>query len=95
MFLSPNTIYKWDLHYEQAGVVIGERGMIGNNVSILQNVTLGGTDGAKIGAGSVVLMEVPARTIVVGNTTRLIGGKANPVKLDKIPSLTMDHTSHV
>ncbi|XP_055807715.1 serine acetyltransferase 1, chloroplastic-like [Solanum dulcamara] len=107
------------------GVVIGETAVIGCNVSILHNVTLGGTgkvcgdrhpkigdgvligagtcvlgnviieDGAKIGAGSVVLMEVPARTTAVGNPARLIGGKENPIKLDKIPSLTMDHTSHM
>ncbi|XP_009610686.1 serine acetyltransferase 1, chloroplastic [Nicotiana tabacum] len=107
------------------GVVIGETAIIGNNVSILHNVTLGGTgkmcgdrhpkigdgvligagtcvlgnvrieNGAKIGAGSVVLMEVPARTTAVGNPARLIGGKANPIKLDKIPSLTMDHTSYL
>ncbi|KAL3503603.1 hypothetical protein ACH5RR_038052 [Cinchona calisaya] len=107
------------------GVVIGETAVIGNNVSILHNVTLGGTgkvsgdrhpklgdgvligagtcvlgnvrigDGAKIGAGSVVLKEVPARTTAVGNPARLIGGKENPIKLDKMPSLTMDHTSHI
>ncbi|CAK9166887.1 unnamed protein product [Ilex paraguariensis] len=107
------------------GVVIGETAVIGNDVSILHNVTLGGTgkvsgdrhpkigdgvligagtcvlgnvrikDGAKIGAGSVVLKEVPARTTAVGNPARLIGGKENPIKLDKVPSLTMDHTSHI
>ncbi|PIN12903.1 Serine O-acetyltransferase [Handroanthus impetiginosus] len=107
------------------GVVIGETAVIGNNVSILHNVTLGGTgkvsgdrhpkigdgvligagtcvlgnvrieDGAKIGAGSVVLKQVPARTTAVGNPAKLIGGKENPIKLDKIPSLTMDHTSHI
>lgn len=107
------------------GVVIGETAVIGDNVSILHNVTLGGTgkacgdrhpkigdgvligagtcvlgnvkigDGAKIGAGSVVLKAVPARTTAVGNPARLIGGKENPMKLDKIPSLTMDHTSHI
>ncbi|KAF6153733.1 hypothetical protein GIB67_000966 [Kingdonia uniflora] len=100
------------------GVVIGETAVIGNNVSILHNVTLGGTgkasgdrhpkigdgvlvgagtsvlgnvrigDGAKIGAGSLVLKEVPPRTTAVGNPARLIGDK-----LDKSPSLTMDHTS--
>ncbi|KAK8591647.1 hypothetical protein V6N13_031683 [Hibiscus sabdariffa] len=107
------------------GVVVGETAVIGNNVSILHNVTLGGTgkvcgdrhpkigngvligadtcilgnikigDGAKIGAGSVVLKEVPARTTAVGNPARLIGGKENPIRLDKIPSLNMDHTSHI
>lgn len=107
------------------GVVIGETAVIGNNVSILHNVTLGGTgkvsgdrhpkigdgvligagtcvlgnvkigDGAKIGAGSVVLKEVPARTTAVGNPAKLLGGKENPKRLDKIPSLTMDHTSHI
>ncbi|KAI3755923.1 hypothetical protein L1987_55732 [Smallanthus sonchifolius] len=107
------------------GVVIGETAVIGNNVSILHNVTLGGTgksggdrhpkigdgvligagtcvlgnirigDGAKIGAGSVVLKDVPARTTAVGNPAKLVGGKQNPVKLDKIPSFTMDHVQHV
>ncbi|RZC68368.1 hypothetical protein C5167_031627 [Papaver somniferum] len=104
------------------GVVVGETSVIGNNVSILHNVTLGGTgnvcgdrhpkigdgvligactsilgnvkigEGAKIGAGSVVLKDVPARTTAVGNPARLLGGKKNPSKLDKIPSFTMDHT---
>ncbi|CAL5405366.1 unnamed protein product [Camellia sinensis] len=107
------------------GVVVGETAVIGNNVSILHNVTLGGTgkacgdrhpkigdgvligagtcvlgnvrigDGAKIGAGSVVLKEVSPRTTAVGNPARLIGGKENPIRLDKIPSFTMDHTSHI
>ncbi|KAB1199143.1 Serine acetyltransferase 3, mitochondrial [Morella rubra] len=107
------------------GVVIGETAVVGNNVSILHKVTLGGTgkasgdrhpkigngvligagtcilgnirigDGAKIGAGSVVLKDVPARTTAVGNPARLIGGKDNPIKLTKIPSLTMDHISDI
>ncbi len=78
------------------GVVIGETAVIGNNVSIYQGVTLGGTsqlkvkrhptlkddvvvgagaklignieigEGAKIGAGSVVITSVPAHATVVG-----------------------------
>ncbi|KAL1307334.1 hypothetical protein HN51_049293 [Arachis hypogaea] len=107
------------------GLVVGETAVIGNNVSILHSVTLGGTgkasgdrhpkigDGvligagtcilgnikvgecAKIGAGSVVIKDVPPRTTVVGNPAKLIGGKNNPVKLDKMPSFTMDHTSNI
>lgn len=107
------------------GVVVGETAVIGNNVSILHNVTLGGTgkssgdrhpkigdgvligagtcilgnirigDGAKIGAGSVVLKDVPPRTTAVGNPARLVGRKENPVKLKRLPSFTMDHTSHI
>jgi len=110
------------------GVVVGETAVIGNNVSIFHNVTLGGSgkecgdrhpkigdgvligagtcilgnirigNGAKIGAGSIVLKEVPPRTTAVGNPARLVGGKdnpVNPVKLYKIPGLTMDHTSHI
>ncbi|KAF3443707.1 hypothetical protein FNV43_RR13397 [Rhamnella rubrinervis] len=52
-------------------------------------------DGAKIGAGSMVLKDVPARTTAVGNPGRLIGGKQNPIKLEKLPTLTMDHTSYI
>ncbi|CAN8259531.1 unnamed protein product [Cochlearia groenlandica] len=106
-------------------IVIGETAVVGNNVSILHNVTLGGTgkqcgdrhpkigdgvligagtcilgnitigEGAKIGAGSVVLKDVPPRTTAVGNPARLLGGKDNPKKHDKIPGLTMDQTSHI
>ncbi|KAF3609470.1 hypothetical protein DY000_02049741 [Brassica cretica] len=61
------------------GVVIGETAVIGDNVSILHGMTLGGTwnitigEGAKIGSGSVVLKDVPPRTTAVGNPARLIG----------------------
>ena len=85
------------------GIVIGETSVIEDNVSILQQVTLGGTgneqgdrhpkirsgvlisagakvlgnieigEGAKIGAGSVVLSDVAAHTTVVGVPARAIG----------------------
>lgn len=85
------------------GIVIGETSVIEDNVSILQQVTLGGTgneqgdrhpkirsgvlistgakvlgnieigEGAKIGAGSVVLNDVDAHTTVVGVPARAVG----------------------
>ncbi|KAL6546853.1 Short-chain dehydrogenase/reductase sat3 [Orobanche minor] len=87
------------------GIVIGETAVVGDNVTILHNVTLGGTgkvegdrhpkigDGvvigagamvlgnvgvggnAKIGAGAVVLKEVPPRVTAVGNPARLVGSR--------------------
>ena len=80
-----------------SGVVIGETASIGDNVTLYQGVTLGGTgfatgkrhptvgdnvtigsgakllgpivvgSGAKIGANSVVITDVPANSTVVGN----------------------------
>ena len=84
------------------GVVIGETAIIGDNVTLYQGVTLGGTgkeqgkrhptignnvmistgakvlgsftigDNCKIGAGSVVLEEVPANSTVVGVPGRVV-----------------------
>lgn len=84
------------------GVVIGETAIIGNNVTIYQGVTLGGTgkeqgkrhptiednvmisvgakilgsftigENSKIGAGSVVLEEVPPNSTVVGVPGRVV-----------------------
>jgi len=84
------------------GVVIGETCEIGNNVTIFQGVTLGGTgkekgkrhptindnaliatgakvlgsitigENSKIGAGSVVLKEVPPNSTVVGVPGRVV-----------------------
>lgn len=92
------------------GIVIGETAVVKNNVSIMQEVTLGGTgkehgdrhpkveagvlisagakilgnirigEGAKVGAGSVVLENVPAHTTVAGVPARVVGkpGSAQP-----------------
>lgn len=98
------------------GVVIGETAVVGDDVSMLQGVTLGGTgketgdrhpkvgrgvllsadatvlgniqigDGAKVGAGSVVLDDVPAHSTVVGVPGRVIG-RVRGLE----PGLTMDH----
>lgn len=102
------------------GFVVGETAVIGNNVSILQDVTLGGTgkaeedrhpkisDGvligagaivlgnirvgecARVGAGAVVVKEVPPHVTVAGVPARIIGeaGCAQP-------SVSMDHVHGV
>ncbi|HAG72351.1 MAG TPA: serine O-acetyltransferase, partial [Gammaproteobacteria bacterium] len=97
------------------GIVIGETTVIEDNVSILQQVTLGGTgneqgdrhpkirswvliaagaivlgnievgEGAKIGAGSVVLNNVPPHTTVVGVPAHVVGKPCS-----ETPSQTMD-----
>ena len=98
-----------------SGVIIGETTVIGNNVTLYQGVTLGGTgkekgkrhptlednvmvsagakilgsftigENSKIGAGSVVLEEVPPNCTVVGVPGRI-------VRMDnkKVPRLDMD-----
>lgn len=50
--------------------VIGDRVDIGSNVVILGGVSIG--DDAVIGAGSVVVKDVPAGSVVVGNPARII-----------------------
>lgn len=92
------------------GVIIGETAVIGDNVTLYQGVTLGGTgkehgkrhptvgdnvmisagakvlgsfrigDNSKIGAGSVVLSEVPPCSTVVGVPGRVVkrGNKSLP-----------------
>ena len=100
-----------------SGVIIGETTVIGNNVTLYQGVTLGGTgkekgkrhptlednvmvsagakilgsftigENAKIGAGSVVLEEVPPNCTVVGVPGRIVrmGNQKMPrVDLDQI-----------
>lgn len=98
------------------GLVIGETAVVGNNVSILQSVTLGGTgkdegdrhpkigdgvlisagakilgniqvgEGAKVGAGSVVLDEVPPHTTVAGVPAKIVGRPSSDQ-----PALEMEH----
>ena len=97
------------------GVVIGETTQIGDNVTIYQGVTLGGTgkekgkrhptlrdgvmvsagakllgsftvgENSKIGAGSVVLREVPPNCTVVG-----VPGRVVRMKNRTVPAETMD-----
>ncbi len=93
------------------GVVIGETAIVGDNVTLYQGVTLGGTgkergkrhptvgnnvmisagakilgsftigENSKIGAGSVVLSEVPPNSTVVGVPGRVV--KMNDVRVPR------------
>ena len=99
------------------GVVIGETTEVGDNVTLYQGVTLGGTgkekgkrhptvnssvvvgsgakilgpieigEGAKIGAGSVVLKSVPPGATVVG-----IPGRVVLFKKERIHPVDLNHT---
>ena len=99
------------------GVVIGETAIVEDDVSLLQDVTLGGTgkqsgdrhpkvragvlisagakvlgnieigEGAKIGAGSVVLKDVPPHTTAVGVPARIVGAPD-----EDRPALAMDQS---
>ncbi len=99
------------------GVVIGETATVGDDTSILQGVTLGGTgkesgdrhpkvgrgvllsagvevlgnvkigDYSKVGAGSVVLWEVPPHATVVGVPARVVRVHGN-----QVPGCAMDQS---
>lgn len=101
-----------------SGVIIGETAEIGNNVTLYQGVTLGGTgkeqgkrhptlkdnvlvsagakvlgsftvgENAKIGAGAVVLKEVPPDCTVVGVPGRIVKSASL-----NIPRMDMDQVS--
>lgn len=101
------------------GIVVGETAVIGDNVSMLHEVTLGGTgketgdrhpkighgvligagakilgnvrvgDGARIGASSVVLEDIPPHVTAVGVPATVIGPTQSPE-----PALEMDHRFH-
>ncbi len=99
------------------GVVIGETSIIGDNVTLYQGVTLGGTgkeqgkrhptignnvmistgakvlgsftigDNSKIGAGSVVLEEVPPNSTVVGVPGRVVKRNNEALPQDELDQI--------
>jgi len=105
------------------GVVIGETAEIGDNVTLYQGVTLGGTgkekgkrhptignnvvistgakvlgsfkvgDNSKIGAGSVVLSEVPPNSTVVGIPGRIVPRSISDSESEekKQPAVDLEH----
>jgi serine O-acetyltransferase len=59
--------------------------LIGAGAKILGNITVG--EGAKVGAGSIVLEDVEPFSTVVGNPARMVGSKHL-----HMPALTMDQS---
>jgi serine acetyltransferase len=54
--------------------VLGNRVEVGCGASILGPITIG--DGARVGAGSVVMQNVPAGATVIGNPARIVSRKS-------------------
>jgi maltose O-acetyltransferase len=61
---------------EPRPVVIGDGAWIGNRAIVLPGVTIG--DRAVIGAGSVVMTDIPPRTLAMGNPARVIKRLSEP-----------------
>jgi len=106
-----------------AGVVIGETAEVGDNVTIYQGVTLGGTgkekgkrhptignnvvistgakvlgsfkvgDNVRIGAGSVVLREVPENCTVVGVPGRIVIKDGVNLNKERINEIDLQHNN--
>lgn len=104
------------------GVVIGETAELGDNVTLYQGVTLGGTgkekgkrhptvgnnvvvatgakvlgsfkvgDNSKIGAGSVVLREVPPNSTVVGIPGKIVWHEGKKID-DARPDVDLEHNN--
>ena len=77
VFIGPNVTFTNDLkprskQYPAAFIrtIVKERASIGANATILPGITIG--ENAMIGAGSVVLKDVPANTVWAGNPARQI-----------------------
>ena len=65
--------------------------LIGAGAKILGNVEVG--KGSRVGAGSVVLMDVPPHTTVAGVPAKVIGRND-----ERVPALAMNHqlpTAHL
>jgi maltose O-acetyltransferase len=65
-----------DLMPEPRPVVIGDGAWIGNRAIVLPGVTIGAR--AVVGAGSVVMTDIPPRTLAMGNPARVIKRLSEP-----------------
>ena len=78
VFVGPNTVFTDDPHpsncprYKdcKGGAVVRRMARIGANVTILPGVVIG--ENALVGAGSVVIDDVPPGVVVIGNPARMV-----------------------
>ena len=85
VFIGPNVVFTDDPHpmgcprYKdcKGGAVVRRLARIGANSTILPGVEVG--ENALVGAGSVVIEDVPAGAVVVGNPARVIKGVSDLV----------------
>ncbi len=66
---------------------IGDGVLIGTGASLLGNIRVG--NGCQIGAGTLVIQDLPPHCVVVGVPAKIIGSFIN---VDMQPSLSMNHT---
>ncbi len=69
---------------------IGDCVIIGTGASVLGSVTVG--EGAKIGAGSIVIKDVPPNSTVVGNPGRAVVVDGQRVDQEALHHPTLEHT---
>jgi acetyltransferase-like isoleucine patch superfamily enzyme len=83
VFVGPNTVFTDDPHpancprYRdcKGGALVRRRARIGANVTVLPGVIVG--EGALVGAGSVVVDDVPPMTVVAGNPAQVLKAVAD------------------
>ena len=97
VFVGPNATFTNDAfprskhHLSAYPRTIVKRGAsIGANATVLPGLTIGSQ--AMIGAGAVIVRDVPPNAIVVGNPARIVGyvgaGKAEPASQRTLPART-------
>lgn len=83
VFVGPNVVFTDDPHpmncprYRECkgGAVVRRLARIGANATVLPGVVIG--ENALVGAGSVVVADVPAGVVVVGNPARIVKAVAD------------------
>ena len=77
VFIGPNVTFTNDLHPRSRNAaatllptLVKKGASIGANATILPGITI--SEGAMVGAGSVVTTDVPPHTLVVGNPARFV-----------------------